>query len=418
MDPQASRAGGLGRPGGDAGPAAADGGAVPLSASTEKVYRTGRNSWSSWASGRGVAVIPARPRDLRGWLAARVAEGKTAATARTYLAAVAHWHRGLGGPNPADDPEVRRVVEEMERRAGAEGRTPGDEAAAVFAQHGAEQVYDETGGLIIPDSLIEMATRDATATSNIVTSSPLASNRIYSFMRPMSAMGSLGIAMTSTDGTPRHSWVNASPDGAAAAKDPTLTRLSVDAATMLEKELRPVRILAKRGITVEAGASLGALATVITDDANSAATAELESQVFNGNGTVPNLTGINSCAESARSAQATVDTFATVVTAVEVWSMAPMPGPSAGCGCWSAQGATPSWHRCGCLTTAPSRRLPTWAGWPAATWSAATHRATPDPTRSIGCSSAGATTPVPTRFRRGGCDCTGTSNRPRASASS
>ena len=68
-------------------------------------------------------MFPARPVDLLGWLAGLAAEGNAPATVRTYFAAVAHWHRGMGGPNPADDPEVRRFVGELERQAAADGRT-------------------------------------------------------------------------------------------------------------------------------------------------------------------------------------------------------------------------------------------------------------------------------------------------------
>ena len=87
--------------------------AVELSASTRRAYRTGQGSWRSWASGRGVPVFPARPGHLQRWLTALAEQAKRPGTLRAYHSAVSHWHRDLPGANPAHDPEVLRLLDEL-----------------------------------------------------------------------------------------------------------------------------------------------------------------------------------------------------------------------------------------------------------------------------------------------------------------
>jgi len=50
--------------------------AAELSASIRRAYRTGQRSCRSWASGRGLAVFPARPGDLQRWLGALAEQDK------------------------------------------------------------------------------------------------------------------------------------------------------------------------------------------------------------------------------------------------------------------------------------------------------------------------------------------------------
>ena len=98
-------------------------GAAELSANIRRAYRTGQRSWRSWASGRGLAEFPARPGDLQQWLTALADQDKRPDTLRTYHAAVAHWHRGLTGPNPARDPEVLQLLDSLAHQAAARSRT-------------------------------------------------------------------------------------------------------------------------------------------------------------------------------------------------------------------------------------------------------------------------------------------------------
>ena len=104
------------------GPLMGPSAAAELSANTRRAYRTGQRNWRSWASGRGLPEFPARPGDLQQWLAALADQDKSPDTLRTYHAAVAHWHRGLTGPNPARDPEVLALLDSLARQAAARGR--------------------------------------------------------------------------------------------------------------------------------------------------------------------------------------------------------------------------------------------------------------------------------------------------------
>ncbi|WP_419845613.1 hypothetical protein [Candidatus Poriferisocius sp.] len=98
--------------------------AVELSASTLKAYRTGQRSWRSWASGRGLPEFPARPGDLQQWLGALAEQDKKPGTLRVYHSAVAHWHRDSPGANPAHDPEVLRLLNELADQAAARSGAP------------------------------------------------------------------------------------------------------------------------------------------------------------------------------------------------------------------------------------------------------------------------------------------------------
>ena len=98
--------------------------AAGLSASTRRAYRTGQRNWRSWASGRGLAVFPARPGDLQQWLTVLAEQDKQPGTLRSYHSAVAHWHRELPGANPAHDPEVLRLLDLLAGQAADRGRAP------------------------------------------------------------------------------------------------------------------------------------------------------------------------------------------------------------------------------------------------------------------------------------------------------
>lgn len=90
---------------------------------TRKTYATGWNNLAQWASANGVSALPADPMDLVKWLAALIIQGKKPATVRTYLAAVAERHSPRPEPNPAHDPEIRKLMAGMNRTCVAEGCT-------------------------------------------------------------------------------------------------------------------------------------------------------------------------------------------------------------------------------------------------------------------------------------------------------
>ena len=106
------------------GPLVAQGIQASLAANTRKTYSTGWRSWARWAEDNGLPIWSATPAHLQGWLAFLAAEGKATDTLRTYRAAVAHCLDDRPGPNPARDPQVRRLLAGLARQAADKGRTP------------------------------------------------------------------------------------------------------------------------------------------------------------------------------------------------------------------------------------------------------------------------------------------------------
>ena len=98
-----------------------EGKAAALADNTRKAYRCGWASWARWAAKNGVTAFPAAPDHLQGWLATLWQEGKKPTTLRAYLAAVDYEHRYCAGSNPAQHPEVRRLVNGFNRRAAIDG---------------------------------------------------------------------------------------------------------------------------------------------------------------------------------------------------------------------------------------------------------------------------------------------------------
>ncbi|WP_420436984.1 tyrosine-type recombinase/integrase [Candidatus Poriferisocius sp.] len=118
----------------------ADAKAASVAPSTRKTYRCGWKNWSSWASGHGVPVLPARPQDLQRWLVWLADQGKKPNTLDVYLAAVAHKHDELLDPNPARDPRVRRVRSGLRRQAAEAGYVP--KQAAPLRRHHVDLIAD------------------------------------------------------------------------------------------------------------------------------------------------------------------------------------------------------------------------------------------------------------------------------------
>ena len=114
--------------------------AAGLSENTRKSYRTGWNNWARWASAYSAQNYPASPEDIKRWLATLYIEGKKPDTLSTYLAAVAHKHRDLPGPNPADDPQVHRLLAGLKRMAADRGVTP--RQAAPLRQSHIERIVE------------------------------------------------------------------------------------------------------------------------------------------------------------------------------------------------------------------------------------------------------------------------------------
>ena len=113
-----------------------------LSSNTRNTNRTGWSSWARWATARGFSTFPAAPDHLQGWLATLCLEGKKPTTLRIYLAAVDHEHRDCVGHNPAQHPEVRRLMSGIDRQAAADGYQPNQ--AKPLRRHHIQQVIRHT----------------------------------------------------------------------------------------------------------------------------------------------------------------------------------------------------------------------------------------------------------------------------------
>ena len=94
------------------------------SVNTRKTYDIGYRNWTRWAADHGMQAFPAEPEHLQMWLVTLADQHMKPSTRRTYLAGVAHYHREHDGPNPADDPRVRRLLRGLTRKSSADGYTP------------------------------------------------------------------------------------------------------------------------------------------------------------------------------------------------------------------------------------------------------------------------------------------------------
>ncbi len=95
-----------------------------LADTTRETYDTGWRSWSRWAEANGLSALPAAPKDLQAWVAELIRQKKKPNTVRTYLAAVAERHNSRPEPNPAHDPEIRKLMAGLNRTCVAKGCTP------------------------------------------------------------------------------------------------------------------------------------------------------------------------------------------------------------------------------------------------------------------------------------------------------
>ncbi len=121
-----------------------EGKAAAYSPNTHKTYDVGYRNWARWATSHSCRVFPADPRHLQMWLATLAAQNMKPSTWCTYLAGVAHHHRGCGTANPAHDPQVRLLLRGLTRRAAAGGHTPKQAAALRWndIQHIADTAHE------------------------------------------------------------------------------------------------------------------------------------------------------------------------------------------------------------------------------------------------------------------------------------
>ena len=103
---------------------------------TRKAYVAGWNDFNSWGFQNWCAGLPASPADVGSYLKHQVeTEGKSLATARNRLAAIAAAHRLGKHPDPVKDPLVKAMLKRLSRDYGKPrkqakglGRSQGDGA--------------------------------------------------------------------------------------------------------------------------------------------------------------------------------------------------------------------------------------------------------------------------------------------------
>ena len=104
-------------------------------AETLRSYRTGWSQWRSWAKDHNAPELPADAEDVARWLGdlrrGWAPSGKhppkqtrSAGTLGVRRAAVSHFHRLAGHPDPTSSSSVRQVLRAAARRDAAEGRSP------------------------------------------------------------------------------------------------------------------------------------------------------------------------------------------------------------------------------------------------------------------------------------------------------
>lgn len=87
-----------------------------IAASSRRSYRYQWNSWESWADGRKVEALPARPIHVKAYLIERMRKyGHRPATLRAAAAAISHFHRERRMDDPCASDEVRIALGAMSR---------------------------------------------------------------------------------------------------------------------------------------------------------------------------------------------------------------------------------------------------------------------------------------------------------------
>lgn len=82
---------------------------------THRTYDVGVRSWARFASTYSYQVFPADPAEVALWLSALFDEGKSTATAKTYLQSLRDHHRERGSSALNDIEGLRRVMQGIQR---------------------------------------------------------------------------------------------------------------------------------------------------------------------------------------------------------------------------------------------------------------------------------------------------------------
>ena len=101
---------------------------------TRRAYASALRTWSAWARDNGVAAFPVAAEALVAFLADRHADGRSPASLRLSVAALARAHVQAGEADPTKHPGVRSVLKGLGRLAGARGAGAPRQARALTAE--------------------------------------------------------------------------------------------------------------------------------------------------------------------------------------------------------------------------------------------------------------------------------------------
>ncbi len=108
---------------------------------TRRAYRAAWSAWTAWVEAHAAAALPADPRAVAAYLAARAEDGAGMATLRMATAAIGAAHELTGGASPCADRIVRTAMQGFARQAADAGHAArqarGLTAEAVAAIRGA-----------------------------------------------------------------------------------------------------------------------------------------------------------------------------------------------------------------------------------------------------------------------------------------
>jgi len=85
---------------------------------TRKAYRAAWGTFVAWCEAQGLQALPAAPRTVAAFLAARAKEGRRVSTLEQALAAISQAHQAAGLPSPRSAAEVREVLRGIRRTLG------------------------------------------------------------------------------------------------------------------------------------------------------------------------------------------------------------------------------------------------------------------------------------------------------------
>lgn len=85
---------------------------------TRKAYRAAWDAFVGWCEAQGLRALPAAPRTVAAFLAARAKEGRRVSTLEQSLAAISQAHQAASVPSPRAAAEVREVMRGIRRTLG------------------------------------------------------------------------------------------------------------------------------------------------------------------------------------------------------------------------------------------------------------------------------------------------------------